>query len=148
MKKLTLLVAIVLFVNLYGFSQSKSDTLAIKQVIERESTTWRNGDMKGHADCWKIQPYSRILVSTADGKFYDIPPQMMATPSAKSNGVGGSSSNSDYKIGIVGNSAWASFNEESIAKDGQKSYTIEIKILEKINGDWKIVALSVHGYNK
>jgi hypothetical protein len=148
MKKLTLLATITLFVNLYGYSQAKSDTAAIKEVVERESATYRNGDFKGHADCWKIQPYSRILISTADGKFLDIPPQMMVMVPANNAAVGGTSSNSNYKIGIVGNSAWASFNEESIAKDGQKSYTIEIKILEKINGDWKIVALSVHGYNK
>jgi hypothetical protein len=117
-------------------------------VIERESITYRNGDFKGHADCWKIQPYSRILISTADGKFLDIPPQMMVATPANSAAVGGTSSNSDYRIGINGNNAWASFNEESINKDGKKTYTVEIKILEKIDGEWKIVALSVHGYNK
>jgi hypothetical protein len=148
MKKLSLLTAFILFINLYSYAQSKSDTTAIKEVIERESATWRNGDMKGHADCWKIQPYSRILISTADGKFYDVPPQTMINPPTNMFGNGGSSSNSNYKIGITGNSGWASFNEESITKDGKKSYTVEIKIVEKIDGAWKIVAESVHGYNK
>jgi hypothetical protein len=49
-------------------NQKTDETFAIKAVIEKETATWRIADIKGHADCWHIQPYTRILVSTADAK--------------------------------------------------------------------------------
>ena len=146
--KTVLFTIIALFITLCVHSQSIPDTTAIKQLLEKESTTFRSGDVKGHADCWKIQPYTRIVVSTADGKMIDVPPAMMVNPRANAMGNGGTFSNSNYKISVMGNSAWVSHNEESVSKDGKKSYTVEFKMLEKINGDWKIVAMSVHAYNK
>lgn len=147
MKKV-LFTLIGLFITFYTYSQAVSDTVAIKQVLEKESITYRNGDFKGHANCWKIQPYSRIVVSTADGKMFDVPPASEVEPPAKPTGTGGTFSISNFKISIMGNSAWVSHDEESISKDGKKSYTAEFKMLEKINGDWKIVGMSIHLYNK
>lgn len=121
------------------------DTIAIQQLLERESATWRSGDFQGHSDCWHIQPYSRILVSNPKGETFDVPPALMQDPSAKM-GDGGSSSNSDYKMSIHGDHAWVSHEEISIARDGQKTYSYEIRILEKINGNWKLVGQSIHQY--
>ena len=146
--KLTFFTVIGLFITLSVHSQSIPDTTAIKQLLEKESTTFRSGDIKGHADCWKIQPYSRIVISTADGKMIDVPPAIMINPPANMMGGGGTFSNSDYKIAVIGNSAWVSHEEESISKDGKKTYSIEFKMLEKINGDWKIVGMSIHAYSK
>jgi hypothetical protein len=123
-----------------------SEEDAIKALLEKESATWRSGDIKEHADCWHIQPYSRILVSTADGTVLDVPPSFMINPPANSIGHGGTSINSNYKMSIHGNNAWVSHNEESTDKDGKKSYSFEIRILEKINGKWKLVAQSIHLY--
>ena len=39
-------------------------------------------------------------------------------------------------------------NEESTAKDGTKSYSYEIRLLEKINTEWKLVGQSIHMYQK
>jgi hypothetical protein len=122
------------------------DTLAIKQLLEKESATWRSGDIKAHADCWQIQPYSRILVSTADGKMIDVPPTMMINPPATSVGKGGSSARSNYKMSIHGDNAWVSHDEISIAKDGTKNFTAEIRMLEKMDGQWKLVGQSIHVY--
>ena len=127
--------------------QSKTDESAsIIKVLEKESSTWRSGDIKGHADCWQIQPYSRILVSTVDGNAFDVPPDMIVNPAPNSMGKGGSSKNTNYKMNISGNNAWVSHDEESTTKDGQKSYSYEFRILEKINGDWKLVGQSIHLY--
>ena len=145
----TLLFTIIsLFITLSAQSQSIPDTTAIKQLLEKESTTFRRGDVKAHAECWKIQPYTRIVISTADGKMIDVPPAIMINPPANMAGTGGTFTNSNYKISVIGNSAWVSHNEESVSKDGKKSYSVEFKMLEKINGDWKIVGMSMHAYNK
>ena len=127
-------------------AQSVNDTSAIKQLLEKESATWRSGDIQAHADCWQIQPYSKILVSTPEGKSFVVPPQLMIHPPTGMAGKGGSSMNSNYTFSIHGNDAWVSHDEESTTKDGVKNYTHEIRILEKINGQWKLVAQSIHVY--
>jgi hypothetical protein len=145
MKKMILAIVSIL-TGIIVSAQTMNDTTAIRQLLEKESATWRTGDVAGHAACWYIQPYSKILVSTADGKCYDVPPQSMINPSRTMVGKGGSSTNSNYTFCIHGNNAWVSHDEKSIANDGNISYSHEIRILEKINGQWKLVAQSIHLY--
>ena len=131
---------------LLGCTQSQDESIAIKAVIEKETATWRIGDIKGHANCWHIQPYSRILVSTEDGTTLDISPNIIINPTPDIMGDKSVSVNTNYKISVNGNNAWSTHNQETTATDGTKSYSYEMRILEKINGDWKIVGESVHHY--
>lgn len=124
-------------------ADSAAETEAIKRLLEKESATWRSGDVKAHADCWHIQPYSRILVSLPDGTVLDIPPDAIVNPKQNDADLGGTSVNSDYKFSIHGDQAWVSHQEESTAKDGTKTYSYEIRILEKIEGEWKLVGQSI-----
>lgn len=144
MKQLMLLLFTIAFTGrLYA---QGSEEMAIVKLLEKESATWRSGDIKSHADCWVIKPYSRILISTADGKTIDLPPQLMINPPKEMLGKGGTSVNTHYKMHVSGNDAWVSHQEESTAKDGSKSYTYEFRILEKINGLWKLTGQSIHAY--
>ena len=130
---------------LFSFRQQNDDAAAIKKLLEKEAATWRTGDVTAHAACWQIQPYSRILVSTTNGETFDVPPENMIKPSA-SMGNGGFAVISNYKVSIHGNNAWVSHDEESTSKDGKKTYSYEIRILEKINNEWKLVGQSIHIY--
>lgn len=141
-KSFSILLLTVLF--FCSSSQAQDEEAAIKKVLEKESATWRSGDVKGHADCWHIQPYSRILVSTGDGTAIDVPPAAMINPAKMGNG--GSSANTNYKMSINGNSAWVSHDETSTAQDGSITYSYEIRMLEKIDGEWKLVGQSIHIY--
>ncbi len=136
-----LLISTLLFL---GCSLKEDESAAIKKLLEKESATWRSGDSKMHADCWHIQPYSKILISTVDGQMFDIPATNMTKPIE--NATGGTSMNTNYKMSIHKDNAWVSHDEVSIAKDGKKSYSHEIRLLEKINGAWKIVGQSIHAY--
>ncbi len=51
-------------------------------------------------------------------------------------------------MSIHGNDAWVSHDEVSTAADGQKSYSYEIRMLEKVDGDWKLAGQSIHLYKK
>jgi hypothetical protein len=126
-----------------SLGQNISAEEAIKNVLVKESASWRSGDVKAHAECWYVQPYSRILVSTADGKVIDVPVSFMITPPPGSMGKGGTSPNSNYKMNISGKNAWVSHDEESIAADGTKTYSSEFRILELIDGHWKLVGQSI-----
>ncbi len=141
-----LLILFFMNVAIVVYGQDAKEEAAIRKLLEKESATWRSGDVKGHAECWQIQPYSRILVSTGDSTVLDVPPDVMIHPPAGLMGKGGSSMNSNYKMSIHGNNAWVSHDEESISKDGTRSYSYEIRILEKIKGQWKLVAQSIHIY--
>ncbi|MNF11133.1 hypothetical protein D3C80_2122770 [compost metagenome] len=63
-------------------------------------------------------------------------------------GNGGFSVNTNYKMSINGNTAWVSHDEESTANDGKKTFSYEIRMLEKIAGQWKLVGQSIHIYKQ
>lgn len=142
-KSLPLFASIFLSVSIYA---QNNDTTAIKSLLEKEAATWRSGDVKGHADCWYIQPYSRILVSTTDGKCFDVPPDQVINPAPGAMGKGGHAELSGLHFSIQKRNAWVSHDEVSISADGSKSYSHEIRILEKIKGQWKLVGQSIHLY--
>ena len=54
----------------------------------------------------------------------------------------------NYRMSIHDNSGWTSFDEISTAKDGTKSYSYEVWMVEKFNGEWKFVAASMHFYKQ
>ena len=142
LKNLPLLLALWA-VSAPSYGQAEEEA-AIRQLLEKESATWRSGDREGHASCWAIRPYSRIVFTTADGTTYDMAPQVMIDPPEGMMGQGGTSSNSGYRFHINGAEAWVSHNEESIAPDGSRTYTLEFRFLEKVEGQWKLVGQSIH----
>lgn len=125
------------------YSQSNKEEIAIKALLENESATWRAKDVVAHASCWHIQPYSRILVSTGNGKVIDVPPSAIVNPKPENMGDGGTAVNSNYTFSIHDNSAWVSHEELSTNAAGKQTKTYEIRLLEKINGQWKLVGQSI-----
>ena len=144
--KLTLLLPPLLGLTVGGCRTPADETVAIKRVLEEESASWRAGDVPAHAACWHLRPYSRILVSTPDGKSFDVPPTAMVT-SSPGMGQGGAAVNANYHIQVTGDNAWVNHDEVSTAKSGLKSYSHEIRLLEKVDDQWKLVAQSIHVYN-
>ena len=143
-QKLTLCLLIA--ISLAGYSQKTDEAESIKKLLEKESATWRAQDSKGHTECWHIQPYSRILVSTLEGKTYDVPPTAMIDTKPEAMGNGGFAVQTNYKMSIKGDTAWVSHDEESTSKEGKKTLSYEIRMLEKINNQWKLVGQSIHIY--
>ncbi len=132
--------------SILSCKSSIDESTNIKQLLEKESATWRSGDSKAHASCWHIQPYSKILSSNPDGQTYDVPPNKMVEISENNIAPGGSSVNSNYKMSINKKTAWVSHDEVSTSKDGKNTYSHEIRLLEKIDHEWKLVGQSIHAY--
>lgn len=143
-QKLTLCLLIA--ISLAGYSQKTDEAESIKKLLEKESATWRAQDSKGHTECWHIQPYSRILVSTLEGKTYDVLPDAMIDTKPEAMGNGGFAVQTNYKMSINGDTAWVSHDEESTSKEGKKTLSYEIRMLEKIKNQWKLVGQSIHIY--
>lgn len=138
----------VLFIPTFGIvqAQSTTDSIAIVHLLEKEALTWRMGDPQGHADCWQERPYNRILGSTSTGQFFDAPISMMKNPPATMFGNGGLAVFSNIKMNISGNQAWVSHDEVSVAMDGKQTLSSEMRVLEKVDGNWKLVGQSTHQF--
>ena len=143
--KSTRLLLSLLGVTAGGCTAPVDEAGAIRRVLEQESASWRAGDVPAHAACWHVQPYSRILVSTPAGKCVDVPPASMRT-AAPGMGQGGRSVNTNYHIQVATDRAWVSHDEVSTARNGHRTYSHEMRLLEKIGPDWKLVAQSIHVY--
>jgi hypothetical protein len=128
-------------------AQKLSDTAAIKNVLAKEAATYRCGDVKAHATCWQVRPYSRILVSLPDGRSFDVQPSVVVDPPGGKMGNGGAAVMSNFRFHVHDREAWVSHDEVSTDAEGRKSYSREIRMLEKIGGQWKLVGQSIHLYN-
>lgn len=127
--------------------QKTSDEAAIKAVVEAETAAFLKGDGKALAECWHPMPYSRSLVSLQNGICMDISPeQLKQTDSPNQGDPGATFQNSNYRSRIVDGMAWLTYDEVVTTGKGEKSYTHETRVLEKFDGKWKIVAVTVHQY--
>jgi hypothetical protein len=136
MKSSCILFLILVF-GKNSFCQT-NDSTAIIRLLEKESATWRSGDSAAHANCWKIEPFSTVIVITADGKTFSIRADKLAHAGKENMGKGGTSENSNYIMSIHGNNALVAHNETSTAPSGAVSHTFEVRMLEKINDEWKL----------
>lgn len=135
--KSVLLFIIAAGFAMHGFCQT-NDSTDIVQLLEKESATWRSGDSTAHAACWQIEPYNTVIVMTADGKTFSVPEDKIIHPSPGTMGKGGTSKNTNYNMSIHGNTALVTHNETSTSTNGSVSHTYEVRMLEKINGQWKL----------
>lgn len=141
------LIFCLLLAYISGYSQTNNDSVAIVKLMEKAAITFRSGDAKAYADCWHVQPYSILLISTTDGKALSIPAEALTQPSS-SMGMGGFATATNYRMSIHNDNGWTSFDEVSTAKDGTKNYSYEMWMVEKINSEWKLVAASMHFYKQ
>jgi hypothetical protein len=146
--KWRLALSFIISLSAFAYSQQIDEETAIKKLLEKESATWRAKDVQGHTDCWYIQPYSRILVSLPNGQTIDVPPTAIQNEKPETMGNGGFAVNSNYKMSINQNSAWVSHDELSTDAEGKRTWSYEIRLLEKIKGQWKLVGQSLHIYKR
>lgn len=146
--KWKLAFSFIISLTFFAYSQTNDEESVIKKLLEKESATWRAKDVQGHRDCWYIQPYSRILVSLPNGQTIDVPPAAMQNQTPETMGNGGFAVNSNYKISIHQNSAWVNHDELSTDAAGKRTWSYEIRLLEKIKDQWKLVGQSLHIYKR
>lgn len=128
------------------YAQNINDSIAITNLLEKESRTWRSGDLQAHTDCWQERDYNKFWVNRGDGITLDIPTSMVLKPSEENFGKGGLAIISNVKMNIYNNQAWVNHDEISIDLQGKESYTHEMRFLEKVNDQWKMVGQSLYPY--
>ena len=148
MKKLTTFIFIIFcFSTFYAQTPSVSDDEeSLKNVIESESIAFLAGDADKVRSYYNFQPYTWGTVTFANGmslhetgeafgKFYD---RIKPTPII-------SDKHSEFVYKINGNQAWVTNLVTRINKtDNTTIQSRQLRCFEKVNGAWKIVALSSH----
>lgn len=147
MQKYFLIIFQMLVLGKVCAQTTTQDSLAIIKLLEKEGATWRMGDAKGHSECWAVKPNGRVLISTTEGKSLDFSSDRIANAPASMMTGGGFSIHSNYKMSIGNTSAWVIHDEVSIGKDGKETLSHEVRMLEKMKGQWKLVGQSNHQYN-
>ncbi|HAK75840.1 MAG TPA: hypothetical protein DCM71_02775 [Runella sp.] len=126
---------------------------AVRQVIDAETKAYHEANLAVWGSNWATTPY----IERQDEKLR----KMANTPYLKGQALqkgyeefgkthkptGLNTVVSDYESHISGNLAWATYTQEDKKADGtvgQKQRSL--RILEKINGQWKIVMLSLTGF--
>ncbi|MEI8111190.1 MAG: hypothetical protein WCH59_09395 [Chitinophagia bacterium] len=143
MKKAFLSICL-LHMLLTNYAQSFPDSTAIKRVLSKEGLAWRSGNWKLYTECWREQPNNFILVSTGKGAVMEVNPKLILHPNASLPGSGGFSFHTNFLFGIHQNSAWVKHDEVSISKEGIRTFSKELRQLEKKSGQWKLVGQSIH----
>lgn len=145
MKKVLSSILLLLPITML-LGQAVNDTTLIKQLLSKEGIAWRTADVEAFKSCWQQRPYNTVLVSTTNGRVLDLNPNFILNASAASMGGGGFSVHTNFVFSIHDNSAWVKHDEVSISKTGERAFTKEIRFLEKVNGQWKLVGQTGLGY--
>lgn len=129
------------------FAQSPADEAAVKAVIEGESTAFRQCKADKALSYWANVPYAShnytekgsgylrgySVISKAIRKYIGEHPEMATDKTVNKN--------HDYQIRVNGSSAWATYITDAV-DGGKKSQSYNGRYLEKINGAWKLVAVT------
>ena len=126
-----------------------SDEEAIKQTCENETKYYHEGDGNNWSSQWSETAYSeyqaqtlneRIKVPFAKGAML-VGLKNVVVKTIKPDGL--ISKMTDFESRINGNLAWATYTQEDFNGETSVAKARQLRILEKVNGSWKIVGLSI-----
>ena len=132
-------------------AQKMSDADAIKAVLEKETKAFNEIDYKTWSDTWAHTPYAFWSFAdttdvnsfsgwdTIDGGFSDYFKTSKAS-TAKIDRVW-------HEIKVFGNGAYVRFTQK-VYDDTERPAQAQVRVLEKIKGQWKIVCVTVIAIEK
>lgn len=141
MKKLLLAV---LLLSIGSVVWAQSDEQAIKQVLRNETEGFFKRDKAQWANAWAHKPYINFAANLYGGDFMlikgwaDLEKQF--ANQFKSSRVSDKVvvQNSNYTVHQNGNMAFVTYDQTLLDSHG-KTTSKETRVLEKVNGQWKII---------
>lgn len=145
MRKWFIQVFIVTWVTTLSFAGiAQDDKAAIKEVIAKETIAFLNVDYKKWSDCWLKVPYAywsysdSTTISRTEG--WDLMNKTFADYFKNARPSSGKVSNEWIEFRIYENGAYVRFAQKVI-DEYETSETSQIRILEKKEGQWKVVCV-------
>jgi hypothetical protein len=152
MKKYTVLIVLLTFVLFFqATAQKKDETAAIKDLIEKETKAFFEIDYKTWADSWAQTKYAFwSFGDTTDVNSFSGWERINNGFSEYFRTAKPSKANIErtwHDIKIFGNGAYARFTQH-VKDNTERAPQEEVRVLEKIDGKWKIVCVSVIAIEK
>jgi ketosteroid isomerase-like protein len=127
-------------------SKSTDEVAKVKAMIEQETKAFFEIDYDTWADCWAHVPYAYwSFADTTDVNFFDgweSIKEGFGNYFATSKPTKAKISRNWHEVRVNGNLAYARFSQkidDNIERDSQA----EVRVLEKIDGKWKILHVGV-----
>jgi hypothetical protein len=145
---LTLAILVLLFPETPAQEKKKkpADVDLVKAAIDTESRAFFQIDQKTWADCWAHTPYAYwSFADTTDVNFFegwDAINKGFAEYFKTSKPSKAKMERNWQDVRIYGNSAYARFTQK-VQDDVGRDEQAEVRVLEKIDGRWKIVHVGV-----
>lgn len=141
---------LALFFSFQSFAQ-KNDVEAIKAVIEKETKAFFEIDPKTWSDLWSHSPYSFwSFADTTDVNSFSGWAEIekgFADYFKNSKPSQAKIERTWHEVKIFGNGAYARFTQK-VNDNTNRPPQAEVRVLEKIKGQWKIVCVSVIAMEK
>lgn len=128
-----------------NFANKEQDEAAIKKVIQDETNAYYAGNAETLLAQWADRPnteYQNLYIKQFIGSSYAKGATMLKLQEVMRKLVKKQEATvkeDDFEIRLKGDMAWASFNQVVSQNDKVLQHQRQTRILEKINGDWKIV---------
>ncbi|GAB3639609.1 nuclear transport factor 2 family protein [Spirosoma arcticum] len=147
MKTPFLLLALLL-TSAASFAQTSEDEAAVKKVVEGLTTSMYARDFKTYLNYWVDAPYVSRVATDRDGKVTkmtgDKDRKMVEQWVAQNHTPSQEKATRDnWLVRVNGNSAFVVFDQHNQYPDGTTRHSVEERYLERINGEWKIVNVTV-----
>lgn len=125
-----------------------SDKTAIQKLIKDATIAWTQKPAAEMAkEFWVLDEYTMTDVTLSNGRVIHRDAAGLLARTQRTITVPTTVEKSECTIHINGNMAFASLEQTIIVNEtGAKSYANEILVLEKVAGQWKIHASSVHQF--
>jgi len=145
-----LLICVVLCCAIPALAQNK-DVDAIKALLEKETKAFIEIDYKSWADTWAHTPYAFwSYADTTDVNSFSGWDKINSNFSSYFKTAKPSKAKIDrewHEIKVFGNGAYVRFTQH-IEDDTIRPGQAQVRVLEKIKGQWKIVLVSVIAIEK
>ena len=142
MKKLLIILCLV---SSTLYAQNAEE--AIKRTVEAEAKALKAHQPELNRTFWKFdktEPHIIIRVSLPNGIYFGLTGADLADDSKFPPADNVVLKNSNYRIRINGNLAYASYETTQTKPDGSFIKSHRIDLLEKVGNDWKITEVSEH----
>ncbi|GAB2561884.1 hypothetical protein [Spirosoma areae] len=141
------LFVLLMAVSGYAFAQTadeiRSDVSAVKKVVMAESDA--RDDFQAWTDCYADSPQTSFANTSSPGaavyrrSFEEVKEAKKKSLAASPRSGFTLDSQADWVIRVVGNMAWVRHTQHfTLLATNTKLTAFDLKVLEKINGNWKI----------
>ena len=128
------------------FSQSADET-AVKTVIEAYGTAGGTQSWSDVAKTYWILDNNTIVYSSyMDGSFVEYTADQLKASTGLPTDAPATVQQSNHLIVISGNAASITFDQVRTGAKGEKVFSHEMALLEKVDGNWKIHVYTIHRY--